>query len=139
MDQGPTAKLAYTEQAINPRLPLTGTGEGSKTEEGGNRFVRDPGTGSRTGTAGRSLATTTAPAGPERHWRKRWGPSAGDGLGNRGTIRGLPVCRDREHGGTQAVSRRSGSPREPRSEGPKVLLSFLGRTHTGEEAPGHNL
>ncbi|MGH7350772.1 MAG: hypothetical protein ACREJJ_00180, partial [Candidatus Methylomirabilales bacterium] len=27
-----------------------------------------------------------------------------------------------EQGGTQAVSRRSGSPREPRSEGPKVLF-----------------
>ena len=32
------------------------------------------------------------------------------------------LCRDREHGGTQAVSRRSGSPREARNEGPKVLL-----------------
>ena len=31
------------------------------------------------------------------------------------------LCRDREHGGTQAVSRRAGSPREARSEGPKVL------------------
>ncbi|MGH7424459.1 MAG: hypothetical protein ACREJ1_12390, partial [Candidatus Methylomirabilales bacterium] len=30
-------------------------------------------------------------------------------------------CTEREHGGTQAVSRHSGSPREARSEGPKVL------------------
>ena len=58
-----------------------------------------------------------APAGPERHWRKRRGPSAGDGLGNRGAIRAGPLCRDREHGGTQAVSRRIGSPREPGARG----------------------
>ncbi|MCI0407193.1 MAG: hypothetical protein L0191_01300, partial [Acidobacteria bacterium] len=32
------------------------------------------------------------------------------------------LCTDREHGGTRAVSRRIGSPREPRSEGPKALL-----------------
>jgi len=32
-------------------------------------------------------AMATAPAGPERHWRKRRGPPAGDGLGNRGAIR----------------------------------------------------
>ena len=31
-------------------------------------------------------------------------------------------CTEREHGGTQAVSRRTGSPREPRSEGPRVLV-----------------
>ncbi len=54
--------------------------------------------------------------------RERRGPSAGDGLGNRGTIRAGILCREREHGGTQAVSRRSGSPRWARSEGPKVLL-----------------
>ena len=35
------------------------------------------------------------------------------------------LCRDREHGGTQAVSRRSGSPREARSEGPKVLFGSV--------------
>jgi hypothetical protein len=66
-----------------------------------------------------------APAGPERHWRKRRGPSAGDGVGNRGAIRGRLPCTDREHGGTQAVSRRTGSPREPWSEGPRVLLQPL--------------
>jgi len=52
---------------------------------------------------GRGPATATAPAGPERHWRKRWGPSAGDGLGNRGAIRARLRCTDREHGGTRAV------------------------------------
>src|SRR3990170_4822021 len=72
--------------------------------------------------AGRGPATATAPAGLERHWRKRRGPSAGGGLGNRGAIRARLPCTDREHGGTQAVSRRRGSPREPRSEGPRVLL-----------------
>jgi len=36
-------------------------------------------------------------------------------------------CTEREHGGTQAVSHRSGSPREARREGPNVLLlSSLG-------------
>ena len=34
----------------------------------------------------------------------------------------LCASTDREHGGTQAVSRRTGSPREARSEGPKVLF-----------------
>jgi len=71
---------------------------------------------------GRGPTTATAPAGPERHWRKRRGPPAGDGLGNRGAIRARLRCTDREHGGTQAVRRRSGSPREPRSEGPRGLL-----------------
>ncbi len=72
---------------------------------------------------GRGPAAATAPAGPERHWRKRQGPSASDGLGNRGAILGLP-CTDREHGGTRAVSRRSGSPREPRSEGSAGAAPF---------------
>ena len=71
-----------------------------------------------------ALLAEAAPAGPERHCRKRRGPSAGDGLGNRGTIRAGLLCTDREHGGTQAVSRRSGSPREAWSEGPRVLPSF---------------
>jgi len=74
---------------------------------------------------GQGPATATAPAGPERHWRKRRGPSAGDGLGNRGAIRASSRFTDREHGGTQIVSRRPGSPREPRSEGPRVLLEHL--------------
>jgi len=68
------------------------------------------------------LLAEAAPEGPERHCRERRGPSAGDGLGNRGAIRAGPLCRDREHGGTQAVSRPSGSPREAWREGPKVLL-----------------
>ncbi len=54
--------------------------------------------------------------------RERRGPSAGDGLGNRGAIRAHVLCTDREHGGTQAVSHRPGSPREARREGPNVLL-----------------
>jgi len=66
-------------------------------------------------------ATAPAPAGPERHRRERRGPSAGDGLGNRGALRAPVNCTEREHGGTHAVSRRAGSPREPRSEGPRVL------------------
>jgi hypothetical protein len=74
-----------------------------------------------------------APAGPERHCRERRGPSAGDGLGNRGAIRAGLLCRDREHGGTQAVSRRSGSPREAQSEGPKVLLFLLGRAREASD------
>ncbi len=80
----------------------------------------------------RTLLCWAAPAGLERHWRKRRGPSAGDGLGNRGAIRGLPISRDREHGGTQAVSRRTGSPREPRSEGPKVRLPLVIHLWRGE-------
>jgi len=52
---------------------------------------------------GRGPTTATAPAGPERHWRKRRGPPAGDGLGNRGAIRARLRCTDREHGGTRAV------------------------------------
>jgi len=76
-----------------------------------------------------------APAGPERHCRERRGPSAGDGRGNRGAIHAGLLCRDREHGGTQAVSRRSGSPREARSEGPKVLLLFLERTQASFRLP----
>jgi hypothetical protein len=67
------------------------------------------------------LLSEAAPAGPERHCRERRGPSAGDGLGNRGAIRAGLLCTDREHGGTQAVSRRSGSAREAWSEGSKVL------------------
>ena len=98
--------------ASTTREPVRGGNSG----EGGNLFA-----------FGRDPATATAPAGPERHWRKRRGPSAGDGLGNRGAIRAGLLCRDREHGGTQAVSRRSGSPREAQSEGPKVLLFLLGR------------
>jgi len=57
------------------------------------------------------------PPGPERHWRERRGLSAGDGLGNRGVIRARLPCTDREHGGTRAVSRRSGSPRDRRVPG----------------------
>ena len=79
-------------------------------EEGGNCLA-----------CGGGPASATAPAGPERHCRERRGPSAGDGLGNRGAIRAGLLCTDREHGGTQAVSRRTGSPREPPSEGSKVL------------------
>ncbi len=101
---------------------IRGAGEGSKSR-GGPRLVcprsRD-GLPDRDG--GRGPATATAPAGPERHWRKRRGPPAGDGLGNRGAIRARLPCTDREHGGTRAVSRRTGSPREPRSEGPRALL-----------------
>jgi len=48
------------------------------------------------------------------------GPPACGGLGNRGAAH-ASLCMGREHGGTQAVSRRSGSPREAWSEGPKVL------------------
>ncbi len=59
-----------------------------------------------------------APEGPERHCRERRGPSTGDGQGNRGASRARLLCTDREHGGTLAVSRRTGSPREARSEGP---------------------
>ncbi len=66
-----------------------------------------------------------APAGLERHCREQRGPSASDGLGNRGEIRARFPCTDREHGGTQVVSRRSGSPREARSEEPKVLSRTL--------------
>jgi hypothetical protein len=76
------------------------------------------------------LLACAASVGPERHWRKRRGPPASDGLGNRGAIRARLRCKDREHGGTRAVSRRTGSPREPRSEGPRVLLFFAGRTQT---------
>ena len=71
------------------------------------------------------LLAEAAPAGPKRHCRERRGPSAGDGLGNRGAIRASSRCTDREHGGTQAVSRRPGSPREAWSEGPRVLLEHL--------------
>ena len=81
-------------------------------EEGGNCLA-----------CGGGPASATAPAGPERHCRERRGPSAGDGLGNRGAIHGRLPCTDREHGGTRAVSRRSGSPREAWSEGPKVVLT----------------
>jgi hypothetical protein len=49
------------------------------------------------------------------------GPPACGGLGNRGAAH-ASLCMGREHGGTQAVSRRSGSPREAESEGPKVQL-----------------
>ena len=73
-----------------------------------------------------------APVGPERHCRERRGPSAGGGLGNRGAIRAGLLCTDRKHGGTQAASRRSGSPREARSEGPKVLL--FGRVRRGSRS-----
>jgi len=52
-------------------------------------------------------------------------PPAGDGLGNRGAIRARLGCTDREHGGTQDVSPRTGSPREPQSQGPRVLLLFV--------------
>ena len=99
---------------------------------GGTPAARKPGSaGSRpisprpsedTRLHSRILLSHAAPAGPERHWRKRRGPSAGDGLGNRGAIRARLPCTDREHGGTRAVSRRTGSPREPRSEGPRALL-----------------
>jgi hypothetical protein len=93
---------------------------------GGTPAARKPSSaGSRPSSprppAGTRLAWA-APAGPERHCRKRRDPSAGDGLGNRGAIRGRLPCTDREHGGTRAVSRRTGSPREARSEGPKVLV-----------------
>ena len=81
------------------------------------------------------LLAWAAPARPERHCRERRGPPAGDGLGNRGAIRAGLRCRDREHGGTQAVSRRSGSPREARSEGPKVLPFFLGNAQTSFRLP----
>ena len=53
--------------------------------------------------------------------RERRGPSARGGLGNRGVLRAPLLCTEREHGGTQAVSRRTGSPREARSEGSNVL------------------
>jgi len=94
-----------------------GTPAGRKPD---SAFLADPSL-PRLGAYSVACVTYAARAGPERHCRERRGPSAGDGLGNRGAIRGLPVCRDREHGGTQAVSRRLGSPREARSEGPKVL------------------
>ena len=76
---------------------------------------------------GQGPATATAPAGPERHCRERRGPSAGDGLGNRGAIRASSRCTDREHGGTQAVSRRPGSPREARREGPTRAAHLISR------------
>jgi hypothetical protein len=41
-------------------------------------------------------------------------------------------CTEREHGGTQAVSRRTGSPREARSEGPNVLLPSIPRALPGQ-------
>ncbi len=72
---------------------------------------------------GTLFCSSAAPAGLERHRRKRRGPSAGDGLGHRGALRAHGLCTEREHGGTQAVSRRSGSPREAWSEGPTVLHS----------------
>jgi len=73
------------------------------------------------------LLAWAAPAGPERHCRERRGPSAGDGLGNRGAIRAGLLCRDREHGGTQTVSRRPGSPREARREGPTRAAHLISR------------
>jgi hypothetical protein len=76
----------------------------------------------RLGAYSAACLTCAARAGPERHCRERRGPSAGGGPGNRGAIRGRLHCTDREHGGTRAVSRRSGSPREARSDGPNVLL-----------------
>ena len=74
------------------------------------------------GCRGRGPGSAPARAGPERHWRERRGPPASGGLGNRGAIRTRLFCTDREHGGTQAVSCRAGSPREPWSEGSKVLV-----------------
>ena len=70
--------------------------------------------------------------GPERHCRERRGPSAGDGLGNRGATRARLPCMEREHGGTRAVSRRSGSPREARREGPtRAAVSSPGNVARG--------
>src|SRR3970040_2029455 len=76
-----------------------------------------------------------APAGPERHGRKRRGPSASDGLGNRGAIRAAVLCMDREHGETQAVSRRTGSPREARSEGAEGVAPTHSHKRTGIPRP----
>jgi hypothetical protein len=98
---GGRALAAATREPARERYP----------EEGGNWSA-----------SGRGPAPTTAPAGPERPCRKRRGPSAGDDLGNRGAIRARFPCTEREHGGTQAVSHRPGSPREAWSEGPRVLL-----------------
>src|SRR3989304_1108300 len=84
--------------------------------------MSDVAKGKEGGPFGGGPPPETAPAGPERHWRKRRGPPAGDGLGNRGAIRARLRCTDREHGGTRAVSRRTGSPREPRSGGPRGRL-----------------
>jgi hypothetical protein len=102
---------------------------------GGTPAARKPGSaGSRpssprpsevTHLCPRILLSEAAPAGPERHCREWRGPSAGDGLGNRGAIRGLPVCKDREHGGTRAASRRTGSPREARARGRRCCSFFL--------------
>ena len=77
---------------------------------------------------------------PRATCRERWGPSAGDGLGNRGAIRARLLCTEREHGGTHAVSRRSGSPREARSEGPAGAARFFpavpgSRTRSGRARP----
>ena len=107
---------------------------------GGTPAARKPGSAGSRPSSPRPpedtrLAAWAAPARPERHCRERRGPPAGDGLGNRGAIRAGLRCRDREHGGTQAVSRRSGSPREARSEGPKVLPFFLGNAQISFRLP----
>ena len=93
---------------------------------GGTPAARKPGSAGSRPSSPRPPEDTrlskAAPAGPERPCRERRGPPAGDGLGNRGAIRARLLCMNREHGGTQAVSRRPGSPREARREGPKVLV-----------------
>jgi hypothetical protein len=98
------------------------------------RFVLPPSSNSMSGTFGPSLRGTYEPSrgmavtrvGPERHCRKRRGPSAGGGLGNRGAAHAF-LCIGREHGGTQAVSPRSGSPREARREGPTRAAHLISR------------
>jgi hypothetical protein len=76
-----------------------------------------------------------APASPERHCRERRGPPACGGLGSRGAIRARLPCRDREHGGTQAASRRTGSARKAWSEGLKARL-LLSRRLTSFQRHG---
>jgi len=102
---GGRALTAATRAPTRRKEPRT-VGPGLRGRKSLNSFdpAMDPG-------------TATAPGGPERHCRERRGPPASDGLGNRGAIRASGLCTEREHGGTQAVSRRAGSPREARSEG----------------------
>src|SRR3972149_650069 len=87
----------------------------------------------RLGAYSAACSTDAARAGPERHCRGRRGGAGGRRAGGgggraggagetRGGIRARLPGTEGEPGGPGAESRRLGSPREARSEGPSVLL-----------------